>query len=173
MGVGAKTKGNPKAPIHIVEYTDFECPACTKGAILIKDYMEKYPARVYLEYRHFPLPSIHRYAMMSAAFAECAAEQDKFWPFHDVLVVTRQSWLRSLSVGARLLSIGEDLGLDTQQLQACIKKPETEERILADVKEGELRGVRATPTYFINGEMTVGVKSLRETFEKIIKGQEE
>src|SRR3989338_5382697 len=77
-GVAARSKGNPNAAIKIIEYMDFQCPACAKGASYLKDCFTKYPDKFYLQMKQYPL-GMHRHAMQSARYAQGAAQQGKFW----------------------------------------------------------------------------------------------
>ncbi len=81
-GEANRTKGSPKAPIQIIEYIDFQCPACAKGAIYLKQCFEKYPKKLHIEMRYYPL-GMHPHAFQSALYAHCASAQGKFWPYHD------------------------------------------------------------------------------------------
>ena len=83
--IRAKAKGNPQAELKIIEYIDFECPACAQGMRILHNYFTKYPGRMYLEVKYFPLPG-HKWGMPSARYAECAARQNKFWLFVDILI---------------------------------------------------------------------------------------
>lgn len=161
----AKCKGNPRAILKIVEYTDFQCPACAKGAEVLKQYHLVYPERLYVEYKHFPL-EMHPKAMSIAIAAECAAQQKKFWPFHD-LAFERQNLLReSVNLSGRLKEIAGLSGLNQQVFLRCLEDPKTKEAIARDKDEGKLLKISATPTYFINGKMVVGGNALKQELEK-------
>jgi len=85
-------RGPENAPITIVEFSDLQCPACRSAAPLAKAVLEKYPDQVRLVYRHFPLVTIHKYAQVAALTSEVAAEQNKFWEFHDLVFENQAEW---------------------------------------------------------------------------------
>ena len=163
----AKCKGNPRASLKIVEYTDFQCPACAKGMKVLKEYGLYYPERFYVEYKHFPL-EMHPKAMSIAIAAECAAQQKKFWPFHD-LAFERQNLLReSINLFDRLKEIAGATGLNQQVFDRCLEDPKIKEAISREIDEGRRLKVGATPTYFINEKMVVGGNSLKQELEKAV-----
>jgi len=163
-----KAHGNPQAEIHIVEYTDFQCPACKKGAFLLADLFKKFPDKVYVEYRHFPISAIHRHALKAAIYAECAAKQDKFWPFHDLLFAKSKWWGRGISAEWRFDEMAQEVGLNLNELHICKDKEDIEKTVMTEKEAAGKMGVRATPTYFINGKMIVGPKSLITEVEKLL-----
>lgn len=161
-----KARGNPQAAVRIVEYTDFQCPACARGAQTLKQYFESDPSRIYVQYRYFPLTSLHKKGAVIAVAAECAAQQGRFWPYHDILFERSLLLGRTLRTNGMLADIAKEIGLDRDRFQACLDDPATELSVWDEKKEGETRGVRATPTYFINGKMVVGAKSLQDNLKK-------
>src|SRR3989338_1935251 len=96
-GMLVRAKGNPKSSLHIVEYLDFQCPACAKGSNILREYLKNNHDKMYLELKYFPLNS-HAHGFTSAQFAECAAQQGKFWPFHDRLIDKQSEWRSLLNV---------------------------------------------------------------------------
>ncbi|MCK4881909.1 MAG: thioredoxin domain-containing protein [Candidatus Omnitrophica bacterium] len=166
----AKTKGNPLAVIHVVEYSDFQCPACTRAAKSLKNFYEANPSKMYVEFRHYPIASLHPYAVTSAVFAECAVRQGKFWDYHDVLFEKNREWSRSLKVRERLMDIAEDTGLEMGAFEACVEDKAVEAKVLVEKSNAARRGVHATPTYFINGQMVVGARSLEEKLGELLSG---
>jgi len=162
----AKGEGNLQANLHIVEYTDFQCPACAGGALLLKEYLTRYPDRLYVEYRHFPL-DMHPRAKDVAIAAECAARQKKFWKFYD-LAFERQALLReSINFSQRLLEIAELAHLKKTEFEKCLADPQAARAVEEDRAEGRSRQVKATPTFFLNNDqMVVGSIKLQEELEK-------
>lgn len=161
----AKAQGNPQAGVRIVEYTDFQCPACAKGSAMLKDYFQMYPKSLYVQYRHFPL-EMHPRAQSIAIAAECAARQDKFWAFHD-LAFGRQNLLReTIDLQARLQEMAAEAGLDKNEFDRCLASASAAVAVRGDQAEGHAAKVVATPTYFLNGQMIVGGGNLRTELEK-------
>jgi len=168
--IHAKAKGNPSGSIHVVEYSDFQCPACTRASRTLKQYFEKYSSRMYVEFRHYPIPRLHPYAITSAVFSECAAKQGKFWDYHDLLFETNREWSRSLRVRGRLMDMAEGIGMEMESFRRCVVDPSVEIEVLEEKSNGSGLGVHATPSYFINDQMVVGSRSLKEKLETLLGG---
>lgn len=162
MGSNSRSKGNPSAPFKIKEYIDFQCPACAKGAGLLAQYMKAYPDKIHLEMHYFPLEQMHIHAMRSARYAECAARQGKFWPFQDQLISKQAEWRGLLNADPYFQQIARDLKLDLLKLEACLTGDDAKRVIEADKDDGTALGIQSTPTYFINGKMFVGTKTLED-----------
>ncbi len=166
QGEKARAKGNPRADFKIVEYIDFQCPACAKGSKIIRDYVAQYPTRIYVEMKYFPLSQMHKFALLACQYAQCAARQDKFWPMHDALIDDQSIWDRMLNAETMFREMAGKIGLDKAALDACLADKETEKVILSMKEHGKSLGVQSTPTYFVNGKMSVGIKSLQAELEK-------
>lgn len=163
----ARVKGSGGAPIHITEFIDFECPACAQGARYLAQFMAEHPAAIRLELKYFPLQS-HRHGFLSARYAECAARQVKFWPFHDQLIERQANWSRLMDATPAFALIAQDIGLDTDRLGACLKDTSVDALIEQNRLEGARRGVKSTPTYYVNGKMVVGFKSLESELGQLL-----
>lgn len=162
-----RAKGNPQAAVKIIEFMDFQCPACAKGYQLLNEYIKKNPDKIYLELRHYPL-AMHKHGLLSARFGECAARQQRFWPFMDLLIARQSQWAALDSPVALFEQIAKEAGVDHAELAQCLKDGAVEKEIQSDVEEGKLRGVSSTPTYFVNHEMVVGFKSLQAKLETFL-----
>ena len=158
-GVASRSKVKPSAPIKIVEYMDFQCPACAKGAEYLKSCFVKYPDKFYLQMKQYPL-GMHRHAMQSARYAHCAAQQGKFWPFHDALVERQKQWESLISADSVFRQFAQEAMVDMKQLDVCLQNERTNTEILEEKEKGASLGVKSTPSYFVNGKMVVGFKSL-------------
>jgi len=157
--VEERSKGNLQAPIQVVEYIDFQCPACAYGAKLLKEFMQKNPDQVHLQLHHFPL-AMHPHAITASIYAECAARQKKFWEYHDLLIDNQDQWKSMEDARPAFQTFAQEVALDQSALDRCIADPTIEEHILTGRAAGAEQGVKSTPTYFINGEMMVGATSL-------------
>jgi protein-disulfide isomerase len=155
-----RAAGNPQAPLRIVEYMDFQCPACARGALFLDDLLKKKPAEVYLEVKYFPLEGTHRHAVRSARYAECAAQQGKFWEAADLLFKKQSEWKDLINADPVFEEISRSAQLDFNKLNVCLANETTTDAIVKDKQEGQSRGVRSTPTYFVNDKMVVGLNSL-------------
>ncbi|MEN8145614.1 MAG: thioredoxin domain-containing protein, partial [Gemmatimonadota bacterium] len=160
---GRPVLGLADAPVTIVEYTDYGCPWCAKYA------EETYPrllaehgGKIRYSVRNFPVGQLHPQAPKAAEAAECAADQERFWEYHDVLFENRTT----LDVPS-LKEYAAQLGLDRPRFEACLDSGEKADLVQADFQEGIANGVRGTPTFFVNGRSLVGAQPL-EVFERII-----
>jgi protein-disulfide isomerase len=163
-----KVKGSQNAPVHLVIYSDFQCPACRSALEPIEELRKEFSDSVQLEFRHYPLERPHRWALTAASFAECAAEQNKFWEFHDRLYLEQASWSVSQDAISTFANYSRDLGLNSEQLSACLGNPKTLSRIREERSSGERKGVQSTPTIFINDHMLVGALQVKEKGRGII-----
>ena len=166
----ARTQGNPNSKVKITEYIDFQCPACAKGVALLSQYLQAYPGKIYLEMKYFPLEGMHQHAIRSARYAECAARQKNFWAFEDLLIIRQPQWRGLMNADAFFQQIARDVKLDPIQLEACLTSDEVRGVISAEKDSGTQLGVQSTPTYFVNGKMVVGIKSLEEELKILLGG---
>jgi protein-disulfide isomerase len=154
-------KGPATAPVQIIEFSDFQCPFCQRAHPTIQQVLDKYGDRVQLVYRHFPLPG-HPNARPAAEASECAAEQGKFWPYHDKLFASP-----SQLGNADLKKHAAQLGLDTSKFDACVDSRKYKAQVETDAQAGEQAGVNGTPAFFINGRMLSGAQPF-DAFKRII-----
>lgn len=147
--------GDPEAAVTIVEFADFQCPYCQEVEQTLRKLMEKYKGKVRLGFRDFPLRPIHPQAQRAAEAAGCAGLQGKYWEYHDLLYANQATLgPENLEKHARTL------GLDLERFRACVASGELVSRIEGDVQAGGKAGVSATPTFYINGSVLVGVQPL-------------
>jgi len=166
----ARIKGDKKAPVKITEFIDFQCPACAFGALYLKEFMQQNPAIVQLEMKYHPF-KMHAHAYLSSQYAECAARQDKFWAFHDMILERQSNWSKLTNARPAFDVIAQEVGLDQNILNECLRDPAINEIIMDDKQEGAKLGIRSTPSYIINGKLFVGGKALKEELSKYINGQ--
>ncbi|HSU13522.1 DsbA family protein [Longimicrobium sp.] len=160
---GGQKTGNPAAPVTVVEFADFQCPACRKFADQVHQAELRHPGKILVVYRHYPLQAIHPYAMAAANAAECAAEQGRFAEFHDVLFASQDSIGRTPWVQfARAAAVP-----DTARFTQCVDQRRYQARIQADISAGRQLKVDGTPTVVVNGLQFTGVGS-DEDFESLI-----
>ena len=160
--ISSRSKGNPQAPLWIVEYVDFQCKSCALSVPIIGEFMNEHPGRVYLQLRFHPLPNAHRHAVRAAVYGECAAKQKKFWPMHDLLFGKQDEWIESENPDVFYNRYAAEAGLDIGRLSACVEDPATKATIMAEKEEAAAIGVNSTPTFFLNGKMMVGIVGLKE-----------
>ena len=166
-GGSAKVKGSKNAPIQIIEYADFQCPACAKGAQYIKNFMIANPDKVQAELKYYSLP-MHQHSFMASRYAECASRQGKFWEFHDLVFERQDQWKGLVNAMPAFDAISQEIGLDMAQLNTCLRDPKVEQMIEQNKADGNQQGGKSTPSYFINGKMVVGYQSLAEELNRLI-----
>jgi protein-disulfide isomerase len=120
-----------------------------------------HPDDFFIEIKYFPLRS-HPHGMQAARYAECAARQGKFWAFQDLLVEKQSLWSELNNAEPMFRRFAQEAGVDEFQLRGCLADKRTDEAIESDKTVGKSLGVQSTPTYFVNGKMAVGLKSLGE-----------
>ncbi len=157
----ARMRGNPKAPVMIVEFSDYQCPYCHQVEPTVKEVMAKYGDKVSLSYRDFPLTAIHSQAMISAEASRCALEQGKFWEYHD------QLFTASKLEKDDLIEYARNLKLDEKQFGSCLSSEKYKADIEKDEQEGRKAGVNGTPGFFINGVALSGSQP-RDAFTRVI-----
>lgn len=143
---GSPEKGPPDAVVTIVEWADFECPACQATAPILDGLIERFPGQVRLVYKNYPLKDKHPHAELAAKAAIAAGKQDKFWPMHHKLFAARGKLEQT-----DLEEYAKALGLDIARFRADLNAPETLERLEKDVKQAEGLGLTGTPFILING----------------------
>ena len=157
----ARLRGNPKAPVMIVEFSDYQCPYCHQVEPTVKEVLTKYGDKVSLSYRDFPLTAIHSQAMIAAEASRCAEEQGKFWEYHDQLFTASKLEKDSLIEYAR------NLKLDDKQFESCLTSEKYKADIDKDAQEGKKAGVTGTPGFFINGVALSGSQG-QDAFARVI-----
>lgn len=139
-------RGNPDAPITIVEWSDLQCPFCSRFHPTVQQALTEYGDDVRWVYRHFPLDSIHPQARPAAEASECAAEQGKFWEFTDAMFAQQDK------LGpAFYTETAASLGLDAAQFDTCVTSRQYEAKVRSQESAGLAAGVRGTPGSFVNG----------------------
>lgn len=135
------------AAVVVAEYGDLQCPSCKAAhTAIVKPLLDTYGAKIRYEFHHFPLRSIHRYALEAAEASECAADQGKFWEMVDV-IFEKQSDLSEEALRAW----ANQLKLDMDLFDRCTDSDIKRDAIMAEYDEGKDLGVTGTPTFFVNG----------------------
>lgn len=170
IGEGEWTKGNPDAKITLIEYSDFQCPACASYYPVLKALGSEFEQHVFFAYRHFPLRSIHDKADLTAQVAEAAGLQGKFWEMHDLIFATQKQWenITPEEAKAAFVQAAADLGLDIEKFTADLESQEVHDKVDEAYKHAEKIGLGGTPTIFLNGELLQKPASL-ESFRQVIR----
>lgn len=156
--------------VTIVEYGDFQCPACKAFHPLIKSLHELYPENLKVTFKHFPLTAIHKNAIPAAIAAEAAGQQNKFFKFADILYEKQDEWAGLGNPQDNFLSYAREIGLDIEKFEKDQKDGEVKKKVDDDNNEGIKNGVNGTPTFFVNGERIENPADLK-AFQKIIDGK--
>jgi protein-disulfide isomerase len=154
-------KGNEKAQITIIEYSDFQCPYCSRGAELMKEVLGRYPDKVKIAFKNNPL-NFHNMALPAAKAALAAHKQGKFWEYHDLL------FQNSAKLSEELFpKFAQDLKLDMTKFEADRKSEEVTKQVDAEMNKAKELGLNGTPSFVVNGVIIRGTKGL-DYFAKII-----
>lgn len=163
-----RSQGPAEAPVQIIEYSDFECPACSAALPVLQQLRDRYPDKVRLVYQHFPLDG-HRRSPLAHHAAECAARQKKFWPFHDRLYRDQPAWSKAEgSVIEIFLRFALEQGLNVDEFARCLSDTSVERTILEEKTAGSGLGVNSTPSFFVNGKFVIGAFRAQEEAERIL-----
>lgn len=158
----ARALGPADAKVVIVEFSDFECPACRYAEPIIKGLLKLHDGKLRFVFKHFPLERMHRWARPAAVASECAGRQGKFWPFHDALYEKQEVWAKETDATRLWEGYAKAAGLDLPAWKACLKDASADEAVSRDQKHGLDAWVGSTPTFFINGKRFVGAQQLGE-----------
>src|SRR3972149_530771 len=158
LAAPAATKGQDGAPVTIVEFTDYQCPFCSRHFIetmpqIEKDYISSGKVRYLL--RDYPLP-FHGNATAAAMAARCAGDQGKYWEMHDVLFEKQDEWADAVDGGDTFSGYAKTLGLNSPTFSSCLSQKNHKVAIDADYALAQELGVSGTPGFFINGKLVVG-----------------
>ena len=154
-------KGSTTASITIVEYSDFQCPACAAYETPLEELIAKKGSTFKFVYRHFPLPQ-HANAYPAAIAAEAAGKQGKFWEMHNLLFKNQLDWAELKDASDTFTSYAKSLNLDLAKFASDVKDPALRKKIEAQFKTGEDSRIYATPTFFLNGKSIDNPRSYDE-----------
>jgi protein-disulfide isomerase len=158
--------GSSSAKVTLVEFGDYQCPACGAAHPVTKQLVDEYEGKLQFVYRHFPLP-MHKNAVVAAQAAEAAGEQGKYFEMHDMLFENQEAWSESNDPMKIFVGYAEKLKLDIATFTSAVSQKTHVEKINADTDDGIRLGVNSTPTFFINGEKQIGGLSYSAFKEKI------
>ena len=154
--------GNPKAKVTIVEFSDFQCPYCLRVAPTLKKIRATYGDTVRVVWKDFPLTQIHPQAFKAGEAGHCAAEQGKFWEYHDQLFGNQQALMPD-----DLKKYAAGLSMDAERFNSCLDSSKHAEVVRDGVAQGTRLGVNSTPTVFVNGRRVSGAQPY-EVFAAVI-----
>jgi protein-disulfide isomerase len=148
--------GDPKAPITLIEFSDFECPVCRSLHDALRGLLPNYP-QVKVVFKDFPIESLHPWARTAALAGHCAYQQDPktFWKLYD-LIYDNQDLISAANAYDKVLDFASKSGLNTDAFKACLSSPQAASEVNASLANGNELEVRSTPTIFVNGRRIVG-----------------
>jgi len=153
----APAMGDPKAPVTLVEYSDFECPVCRNLHDALRGILPRYP-QVRVVFKDFPIEQLHPWARTAALAGRCAYQQDPkaFWKMYD-FIYDGQDLISAANAWNKMMDFASQAGLNADSFKACMASPEAAAAIDASRANGQKLEVSSTPTIFINGRRIVGV----------------
>lgn len=160
--------GNKDAKVTLVEYSDFQCPACGAYYPIVKQLNLEFAGRIQFVYRHFPLTQIHANANLAALSAEAAGKQNKFWEMHDIIFENQSKWSGEKNAKDLFVEYAQKLNLDVEKFKNDLDSDEVQEKAANDYQSGIRLGVNATPTFFLNGTKLQNPVSY-EIFKKLLE----
>jgi len=169
-----QSKGKPtnhvkgEGAVTLVEYGDFQCPACGQYYPIVEQVTDKYASDVTFQFRHYPLVSIHPNAFAASRAAESAGKQGKFWEMYDKLYGNQQAWSSSSNPTSIFETYAKQIGINTNQYNKDFKSASVNDAINADLAEGKKIGVKATPTFVLNGKVIENPQPTVEAFSEVL-----
>lgn len=153
---GAPVLGDPKAPVTVVEYADFECPVCRNLHDALRGVLPNYP-QAKLIFKDFPLDALHPWARTASLGGRCTYQQDPkaFWKYYD-FIYDQQDLISPANIYDKVLDFAGKANLNTDTFKACLAGPQAAGEVDASLANGNLLEVRSTPTVFVNGRRVVG-----------------
>ncbi len=142
--------------VQLVEFGDFQCPACGAAHPNVVKLMKDYEGKVTFYFRNFPLTQIHKNAVASAQAAEAAGEQGKYWEMHDKLYEVQKEWSEESDPTEKFVGYAKDLGLDTEKFKNAVVDEKFKTIIDQDSADGTALNINSTPTFLVNGTQVTG-----------------
>lgn len=152
----APTRGNADAKVTIVEFSDYQCPACKAAYQDVERIINEYGDQIYFVYRQFPL-NIHKNAKVGAYAALAAGEQDKYWDMHLKLFEKQEEWSDLANPRDKFAEYAKEIGLDEAKFRDDMDSNEIFSTVETEITEGIKMGITSTPSFFINGQKYSGV----------------
>ncbi|MBI2009841.1 MAG: thioredoxin domain-containing protein [Candidatus Chisholmbacteria bacterium] len=166
----ATESGETRERVQVVEFADFQCPACKAAYPPVKQMLETYGDEVTFVFRHFPLRTTHKNAFVAALAAEAAGAQGKFWEMNDVLFERQKEWEDSGDPVSQFADYAAEIELDVTAFRQSVEIEQFADRIDQDVQDGFALGVNSTPTFFVNGKKVTGALTTAQ-WQQLIGGE--
>jgi protein-disulfide isomerase len=162
--------GDPRAPLTVVEFSDYGCPFCRRYTTLTyqklkRDYIDT--GRVFYVFKDFPIVQLHPQAKLAAEAAECVGRQGAYWQMHEVLFANQSTWDTTAAVArAAFAQYAGDLKIDRHAFETCMDQGQTRANVEKNMAEGQHLGIDGTPSFVINGKLLSGAQPT-ETFQRV------
>jgi protein-disulfide isomerase len=163
-----KVQGNADAPITLLEYSDFQCPACAAYEPFVTRLHQDFPDTLKIVYRYFPLTTIHKNAMISAQAAEAAHRQGKFWEMSSQLFKHQNDWAKNENPTDIFREYAQTIELDVDRFTADMQDSSVSDTVKSDQQLGTDANIPGTPSFFLNGKSIDNPQSY-EAFKKVIE----
>lgn len=162
------TAGPEQAKATLIEYSDFQCPACGVYYPVVKDLKAAFPDDLRVVYRHFPLTTVHANAFDAALASEAAGVQGKFWEMHDRLFEKQDEWSKAQNVREIFAEYAQTLGLDVAAFRASLDDAQVKAQVDNDIRGANSISVDSTPTFYLNGKLIQNPRDF-EQFRSVIQ----
>jgi len=173
------SRGEPGAPIQIVEFADYECPACKATSLVMAELLKSYEGKYYFVFKNYPLDQscnrgitreMHKYACAAAYFSRCAGEQGKFWEASELLF-SRDAERGELAPERLVSEASKELGLDQEGVRECLESGRYRDKVQKDISDGDAVGLQGTPSIWVNGKLIdqPTPRLLKAIFESLIE----
>lgn len=164
-------KGNDAAKYTLLEYSDFQCPACAVYQPLVKKLSEEFPNDIKIVFRNFPLSEIHANANNAAYAAQAANLQGKFWEMNDILFSRQTDWSTEEKPQEKFISYAQELNLDSEKFKTDMDSAAVKDKVSKDRISAENNNLNSTPTFFVNGQKINNPTSYNEFKNAIFTDQ--
>lgn len=163
-----RVKGSREARVALIEYSDFQCPACKAYYPVLKQLIDEFGDKVTFVYRNFPLRQIHQNAQLASQAAEAAGKQDKFWEMHDLIFENQEEWSKSANPKEIFAEYADGLNLDVERFKTDLDSQEVKDKVDNDYRTGTELNINGTPAFFLNNDKLPNPQGF-EDFKNIIQ----
>ncbi len=163
--------GPAMAKATLVEYGDFQCPACGAYEPIVEKVKQSYGDKLLLVFRNYPLPQ-HQFAQIAAQAAEAANLQGKYWEMHNLLYQEQNTWSVSKDINAALKGYAGQLGLDIAKFTTDLTSRVAKDRVQRDIDSGNGYQINGTPTFYLNGQelvLPISEQGLKDKIDPLVK----
>jgi protein-disulfide isomerase len=164
-------QGSPDAPVVIMEFADFQCPACADFARfykpLVADHIQN--GNVRFVWYDWPIVQIHPNAFLASRAGRCANEQDRFWAYHDVLFGRQAEWSGSQRAADLFIGYAAQAGVDRDAFAQCLRSDRFRDEVSQSHELGNVMGVSGTPTLFVNGKRLQQIPTRRADWDALVQ----